>query len=78
MNEFIKLIDSINKGLGVSEDYQNICGLMLQYEEIDLVEIENDIYARPQKAARVIYDPWLQMKASANNDGISLSIVSAF
>jgi len=78
MNQFIKLVESINKDLGVPEDYQNKYGLTLQYEESDLVEIENDIYGRLQKAARIVFEPWFQMKALAKSDGISLNIVSAF
>ena len=78
MNQFIKLIESINKNLGVPEGYQNIYGLTLQYEESELVEIENDIFGRPQKAARVIIESWFQMKDLARCDGVSLNIVSAF
>ena len=78
MNEFEKLIESINRSLGVPEDYQNEYGLTLQFEEIDLVEIENDIYGRLQKAARVILEPWFQMKAQTEKEGIVLNIVSAF
>ena len=78
MNHFIEFVASTNKSLGLPEDYENKYGLTLQYEENDLVEIENDIYGRPQKAARIVFDPWFQMKSLAKNDGISLAIVSAF
>jgi D-alanyl-D-alanine carboxypeptidase len=77
-NEFKNLIKSIHGSLGVPEDYQNEYGLTLQYEEIDLIEIENDIYGRPQIAARIIAEPWFQMKAQAENEGVLLNIVSAF
>ena len=77
-NEFKNLIKSIHGSLGVPEDYQNEYGLTLQYEEIDLIEIENDIYGRPQIAARIIAEPWFQMKAQAENEGVLLDIVSAF
>ncbi len=78
MNEFKKLIESTHRGLGVPEDYQEKYSLTLQYEEIDLVEIENDIYGRPQKAARVVAEAWPQMKAQAAREGVVLNLVSAF
>ena len=78
MNTFEKLRESIHRNLGIPESYLNRYGLTLQYEEIDLVEIENDIYGRPQKVARVMAGPWLQMKAQAQKDGVILEVVSAF
>ena len=56
-NDFNNLIKSIHGSLGVPEDYQNEYGLTMQYEEIDLIEIENDIFGRPQIAARIIAEP---------------------
>ena len=78
MNEFEKHIELIHRSLGIPEGYKNECGLALQCEETDLVEIENDIYGRLQKAARITAEPWSQMKIQAEKDGVILNIVSAF
>ncbi len=78
LNEFENLIKLIHENLGIPEDYRNKYGLTLQYEEIDLIEIENDIYGRPQRAARIIAEPWFRLKTQAEKEGILLNIVSAF
>ena len=78
MNEFENLIKSIHGILGIPEDYKNEYGLTLQYEEIDLIEIENDIYGRPQRAAGIMAGPWHQMKGQAEKEGVLLNIVSVF
>ncbi len=72
-NEFYNLIKSIHGDLGVPEDYQNEYGLTLHYEEIDLNEIQNDIYGRPQRAARIIAEPWFRMKTQAEKEGIQMN-----
>lgn len=78
MNEFLKRIESIHRGLGVLEDYQAKYSLTLQHEETDLVEIENDIYGGPQKVAKVVVKPWSKMKVQAEREGVVLNLVSAF
>ena len=68
MNEFEKHIELIHRSLGIPKGYKNECGLALQCEETDLVEIENDIYERPQKVARITAEPWSQMKIQAEKE----------
>ncbi len=78
MQIYIQRINLIHRELGIPESYESDCGLTLQQEEIELVEIENDIYGRLQKLAPVAASAWQAMKGQAEKEGVILNVVSAF
>lgn len=78
MLEFEEKVMAIHRDLGILEEYESECGLTLQKEETDLVEIGHDIYGRSQKLARVAADCWSQMKFQAKKESVILNVISAF
>ena len=78
MNNYIQRINLIHRELGIPENYEYDSVLMLQQEEIELVEIENDIYGRLQRLAPVDERAWKAMKSHAVKEGVILKVVSAF
>ena len=78
MKNYIERINLIHRELGIPENYEHEFGLMLQQEEIELVEIENDIYGRLQRLTPVAARAWQAMKSQAVNEGVILRVVSAF
>lgn len=78
MQNFKDRIKHIHKELGIPSCYEAEYGLPLQYEEENLVEIENDIYDRKQFLAESAVSAWINMKADAEDSGVKLEIVSAF
>lgn len=78
MEEFKERIAAVHKSHGIPKEYENGCGLIQQFEASDLVEIENDIYGRPQWLRPEASIAWKAMKGCAENEGIILNIVSAF
>ena len=78
MREFEERIKTIHRKLGIPEEYESKCGIALQEEENDLVEIGNDMYGRPQRLAMEAADSWKAMKLQARKEGVYLSVVSAF
>jgi D-alanyl-D-alanine carboxypeptidase len=78
MEELKERIAAVHKSLGIPKEYENGCGLILQFEASDLAEIENDIYGRPQRLRPEAASAWRAMKGHAENEGIVLNIVSAF
>jgi len=65
VNNYIQRINLIHRELGIPENYEYDSVLMLQQEEIELVEIENDIYGRLQRLAPVDERAWKAMKSHA-------------
>jgi D-alanyl-D-alanine carboxypeptidase len=78
MNDFKNSIETIHNHLGIPKDYAQEYGLVLHMEARELVEIENDIFDRPQKLTPEAASAWRAMKAHAQTEGIDLNIVSAF
>ena len=71
-------IIEIHNSLGIPSDYAIQYGLALQYEEIDFVEIDKDVFYRPQKLSIKAANSWNAMKLQAGKDGVQLDVVSAF
>jgi len=78
MLEFEERIKAIHRKLGIPEAYQSRCGLTLQKESHALIEIDKDIYGRPQRLALKAAKSWKAMKFRAVKDGVVLNVVSAF
>lgn len=78
MNEYKTRISAIHVELGIPESYPGEMGIPLQEEAIELVDMGEDIYGRPQQIAKVALEPWRQMQSRAEADGIALQLVSAF
>ena len=78
MKNYIQRINQIHRDLGIPENYERDFGLPLQYEETELVIIENDIYGRQQRLKPDAATAWNKMKKQALKEGVVLSIVSAF
>ena len=68
----------IHQELGIPDSYESEYALRLQKEEVDLVEIENDIYGRAQRLAPVAAKAWTGMKGDAQKEGVTLNIISAY
>ena len=62
MEEFKERIAAVHKSLDIPKEYENGCGLILHFEASDLVEIENDIYGRPQRLRPKAASAWGAMK----------------
>jgi len=71
-------IKEIHKRLGIPADYGNRFGLSLQLEEVNLVEIEKDVFGRPQRLSINASNLWSAMKAQAEKEGVLLQVVSAY
>ena len=78
MSDFKDKIKLIHEGLGISEDYEISCNLILQREEPHVTEIENDIYDRPQFLIPSAATAWKKMKDQASKENVILQVVSAF
>jgi len=78
MLDFEKRVQLIHRSLGIPAEYENDYGLVPQIEAVVLVEIENDVFGRPQRLIPEAASSWRAMKAQAQEDGIILSVVSAF
>jgi len=71
-------IKEIHKRLGIPADYGSRFGLSLQLEEVNLVEIEKDVFGRPQRLSINASNLWSAMKAQAEKEGVLLQVVSAY
>ncbi len=78
MSDYERRIIAIHKNLGIPSDYASQSGLVLQPEDIDLVNIDDDIFCRPQKLSINAAGSWGVMKSQAEKDGVLLNVVSAF
>ncbi len=78
MKTYRHRIEIIHRELGIPESYERECGLALQKEEVELVEVGDDIYGRVQRLAPVAASAWKEMKSQAIKEGVVLNIVSAF
>ncbi len=78
MTAYKQLIETAHIDLGIPKDYAQKTRLTLQTESTDLCDVGSDIYDRPQKIAQNALKPWSQMKAQAEQDGITINIVSVF
>ncbi len=78
INTYAHDIQFTHQKLGITKDYANITGLVLQTEATDLHTIEKDIYGRPQRILRAACKPWSQMQTRAAQEGIVLAVVSGF
>lgn len=78
MDNFKNSIEAIHNELGIPKDYAQQYGLILHQEAQDVVDIENDIFGRPQKLTPEAAAAWRAMKAQAQTEGIVLNVVSAF
>ncbi|MEW8507165.1 MAG: M15 family metallopeptidase [Candidatus Thiodiazotropha sp.] len=75
---FEERIRVICNHLSIPSDYESRYGLTIQYEEKELVEIGQDVFHRIQYLSSTAAASWNKMRENAYEDGIQLSIVSAF
>jgi D-alanyl-D-alanine carboxypeptidase len=64
--------------LGIPRDYGHEPFLPWYAEARDLVEVENDIFGRPQKLAPDTAADWQRLRTAAAVDGVELRLVSGF
>ncbi len=78
MNDYQARIAALHESLGIPADYAECCGLTLQPEPGELVEVspgrtQRRHWLEPETAAR-----WARMEAAAEGAGIALRLVSAY
>ena len=78
MRDYRNQVIDICRSLGIPDDYSAQYGLEMQPEETNLVEIENDIFERPQKLYPDAANAWKSMQNHAKKKGINLFVVSGF
>ncbi|MFC1751319.1 D-alanyl-D-alanine carboxypeptidase family protein [Pseudomonadota bacterium] len=78
METYKNRIQAIHKQLGIPPSYAQQYGLALQEEALELIEIGHDTANRPRQLTPQAFKHWQAMKASAEQDGIILQIVSAY
>ena len=78
MLDFKQKILDIHGNLGIPKEYETERSLILYFEESNLVDIEKDIFGRPQKLTPEAANSWSVMKRHAQNEDVVLRVVSAF
>src|SRR5712691_11900419 len=71
-------IAGILRELGIPASYGSDTGMPLYREATDFLSIGADIYDREQRLARDAAARWQAMLAAAEQQGVSLLLVSAF
>src|SRR5580765_5149602 len=71
-------VAAVLRELGLPASFGSDSGMPLYQEVTDLVSIGADIYGREQRLAPGAADCWRTMQASAQQQGVSLLLVSAF
>ena len=64
--------------LGITEEYILACKLPEYEQGKNLVQAEDDMFGRTQHMTPATLSCWLRLKQSAENEGITLQLVSAF
>src|SRR4051794_7563614 len=64
--------------LEIPPTYGTDRGMVLCYEATELVSIGQDIHGREQQLAPAAAERWRALRSTAERDGISLLLVSAF
>ena len=77
LQQFKQRVSLSHAQLGIPPDYEQSCGLTLCPEPEELVDTELDFYQRPQKLVAAALRSWALMRAAADDDGISLFLISA-
>ena len=77
-DSFKQKVAKLHQALGISTEYVESCQLPWCPEPDQLVETEPDFYQRPQQLTSAAFDPWTALKTAANEQGISLFLISAF
>lgn len=75
---FKNKIFRLHAALGIDPDYAQRCGLPLQPEPPELVDVGPDMFGRPQRLVPKAFDAWQAMQKKASADGVALYLVSAF
>ncbi len=68
----------LHQALGIPADYAASCSLPLCAEPAELVDTELDFYQRPQRLTPAAFSAWSAMREAANEQGVSLFLISAF
>jgi D-alanyl-D-alanine carboxypeptidase len=64
--------------LGIPATFASESPMPFQYEATDLVSIGVDLYGREQRLTPIAAERWLAMLAAAQEQGVTLQLVSAF
>ena len=75
---FILRIRQVHAELGIPDQWLKDCAMPLCREPEALVATEPDYLQRPQQLVPAALQAWTRMKQAAEQDGISLFLVSAF
>ncbi|MEQ8406971.1 MAG: M15 family metallopeptidase [Gammaproteobacteria bacterium] len=75
---FIARVRQLHSDLGIPENYLQECGLPLCPEPSALVDTELDFYQRPQRLTAEAFAAWRDMRATAELQGVTLFLISAF
>lgn len=76
--DYCRRIKEIHKELGIAEGYSHSCGLEIQPESDNLVDIEADVFGRQPQLDAGACQAWRKMRHSAQQEGIELRIISAY
>ncbi len=71
-------IRALHTELNIPEDYAQSSGLEMQLPPSLLRDVGKDMFDRQQRLAASAADAWLAMRQAAEQDGVSLLLVSAF
>lgn len=71
-------ITDMHRELGIPENYAQTCGLVYHPECRTLVETEADVFGRQPYLDTSAFTAWQAMQEKAQDDGITLQIVSAY
>lgn len=77
-DSFKQKVAQLHAALGISPDYAESCQLPWCPEPDHLVETELDFLQRPQQLTPAAFNGWSALKTAADEQGISLFLISAF
>jgi D-alanyl-D-alanine carboxypeptidase len=72
------LLPTIHQQLGIPGDYAERCGMPLQPECLNLVDVGLDHFGRPVRLDAATAHAWLLMQQAATNAGQTLVLISGF
>jgi D-alanyl-D-alanine carboxypeptidase len=78
VDSFKQKVAKLHQALGISPGYLESCKLPWCPEPDQLVETEPDFYQRPQQLTQSAFKAWTALKTAAEEQAISLFLISAF
>lgn len=72
------MLKTLHDALGIPADYANTCGMPAHEECRNLVSVGDDAFGRPALLEAGTAVAWQSMKAAAEEEGLTLLLVSAY